>query len=235
MSLYRLRQLILTSCDKYNVSEENRVSILTDGLEGQALHFFLDNIAGQTDSLRTAFERLADRFDSPHSRAQAQSYLESTTIASIREEKRCSTAQALDFAIKRISSAAPMCGPQYQHESHKSSWLASMLKHEAWAQPCLANRMTMAQGYQTFIAALHAALTQLSISESQDKSNVNTPSQMALPTTPSSAYFGQRYAMPPKTAQRNTALSAYPGTVALTKTAHEMFEMRKDGTLARGM
>lgn len=134
MSLYRFKQMVYATCDKYNIPERSRASILTDALEGQALDFYLDNIAGQAVTLSSAFESLEQRFDSPHSRAQAQSYLESLTLTSIRDAEQCTTAKALDIAINRISSIAPMCGNAFGHESHKSRWLANMLRQESWAQ-----------------------------------------------------------------------------------------------------
>ena len=208
VSLHRLRQMVIINCDKYEIPERNRVSILTDSLEGQALDFYLDHISGQVESLQIAFNLLADRFDSPHSRVQAQSYLESSTIASIRDEKQCSTAQALDVAVKRISNVAPMCGPQYQHESHKARWLANMLKQEEWAQITCANRMTLAQDYQTFIAALHASLTQMSISrgESITRKQSSSSSQMALTYQ---AFYGRRYARPPSFLSRGRKRSRH--------------------------
>ena len=196
ISLYRFKQMVTTACDKYSLPHDARVSVLTDALEGQALDFYLDNIAGQVENLRRAFEILEQRFDSTHSRAQAQSYLDSLTLSAIRESERCSTAQALDKAIKKISSVAPMCGPGYGHESHKSRWLTNMLRHESWAQQCCENRMTMAMDYRTFIAALHAALTQRSILAN---ANGSDKSQLALPA---SEFYGRHYAFPSRRPNR---------------------------------
>ncbi len=199
VSLYRFRQMVFATCDKYSVPERSRVSILTDALEGQALDYYLDNIAGQVDSLATAFQLLERRFDSPHSRAQAQSYLESLSLSSIRDSQQCSTAQALDIAIKKISSVVPMCGPAFSHESHKSRWLANMLRNEDWAQQCCANRMTMAQDYKTFVASLHSALTQLSIANGATTAATQNSSQLIVPTP---TYFGRRYALPTRQFRR---------------------------------
>ncbi len=103
--------MVFATCDKYLAPERSRVSILTDALEGQALDFYLDNIAGQVTSLHVAFQMLQSRFDSAHSRVQAQSYLESLSLESIRTSEQLSTAQELDFAVKRISSVAPCVAP----------------------------------------------------------------------------------------------------------------------------
>ena len=87
--------MVGATCDKYKVPENSRVSVLTDALEGQSLDYYLDSIADQVDTLRRAFELLEKRFDSAHSRAQAQSYLDCQLFASIREFEQRSTAQAL--------------------------------------------------------------------------------------------------------------------------------------------
>ena len=65
-----------------------------------------------------------------------------------------------------------------------------MLRYEDWAQQCCAQRMTMAQDYKTFVASLHAALTQLSISQGANPHR-GPDVQLAAPT-----YYGKRYAMP---------------------------------------
>ena len=196
--------MVRATCDKYKVPENARVSVLTDALEGQALDYYLDTIAGQVDTLRRAFELLEQRFDSAHSRAQAQSYLDCLSLASIRESEQCSTTQALDKAVKKISSVAPMCGPGYAHESHKSRWLSNMLRQESWAQRCCENRMTMAQDYKSFVAALHAALTQISIASGPDKKRMET--QLAVPP---SVYYGRQYALPVQSRRQHRYNAGY--------------------------
>ena len=70
------------------------VNSLAQALSGIALDFYHENIQDKTTDIIEAFQILEKIFDSQHSRAQAQSYLESQTIASICEEKNCSTTSA---------------------------------------------------------------------------------------------------------------------------------------------
>lgn len=187
MSLYRFKQLFSTTIEQYQIPQHSALTLMLTALEGVALDYYFDKIKGHANNLNEAYKLLDARFDSPHTRAQAQSFLESTTLASIRETESCTTARALEFAQRKIANVAPMCGPAYRDESHKARWLANMLKHETWAQQCCERLMTDAQDYATFVASLNSAITQQSLSRS---TNMEKPSTtMALPT-----WYGQRYA-----------------------------------------
>ena len=198
LSLYRFKQLLKATCEQYCIPPNHCIGLLTNALEGVALDFHLENIHGKVSTLKEAFELLDSRFDSPHSRAQAQSYLESMTMESIRQSERCSTARALEVAQLRINSVAPMCGPEFANQSHKARWLANMLRGEQWAQQCCIARITQAQDYATFLAALNAALTQLAIAVPD---SIPTPRSYAKTTQhqPEMAHttlYGKQYATP---------------------------------------
>lgn len=193
LSFHRFRKLFEGTCNQFGVSSASRVSLLSNALTGIALDHYLEFIQGKVESINEAFEVLEKRFDSQYARAQAQSYLESQTIASIREEKDCSTISALEYAQRRINNVIPMCGPAFIDESHKGRFLAHMLRFESWAQPCLAMRMTQAQGYSTFVAALHSALTQQTLSGQGEKLGTSKPNANLMAHT---NWFGQQYANP---------------------------------------
>lgn len=137
--LYRFKQMVVALCDQYNTPISNRVSILTNSLESKALDFYLGNIAGRAKNLQEALLNFGERFNSPYPRAQAQSYSESLTLAAIREKERCSTANALDDATKKIPTIKPICVPAFQCESHDARWLAKLLIMEPRTQKFCAN------------------------------------------------------------------------------------------------
>ena len=187
LSLHRFKQLYRSVIEQYEIPDPHRVENLTLALRGPALDFFMDQVQNVSSTLEEAFCAFDRRFDSAHSRAQAQSYLESLTIAAIMEAERCSAMKALELAQSKISSVGPMCGPAFQHDSHKSRWLAQMLKSEDWAQDACTARMPHAHDYPTFVASLHAALTQRTIA--------NTNSQPHEPMV-HATHYGRQYALP---------------------------------------
>lgn len=98
MSLYRFKKLFSSTVEQYHIPAASTIALMLSALEGTALDFYFDRIKGRVQSLREAYNLLEERFDSPHTRAQAQSYLEFTTISSIREAESCSTPRALENA-----------------------------------------------------------------------------------------------------------------------------------------
>ena len=188
-SFHRFKKLYNNACAQYFLPDHTRINLLAQALSGIALDFYLENIQDKTTDIIEAFQILEKRFDSQHARAQAQSYLESQTIASIREEKNCSTTSAMEIAQRRIHNVIPMCESAFRDDSHKGRILAHMLCHESWAQPCSAMRMTQAQSYKTFVAALNSSLTQRSISE-LDSSSISKDK----PGMANVNWYGQKYA-----------------------------------------
>ncbi len=111
LSLHRFMQLYESVTSQYEIPNQQRVRHLTHALRGPALDFFMDKVQDTATTLDEAFLLFKQKFDSQYSRAQAQAYLDSISIASIRDTERCSTAKALEIAQQRISSVGPMCGP----------------------------------------------------------------------------------------------------------------------------
>ena len=195
VSLHRFKMLFTDALKQFDIPASSRVQLLPSALTGMALDYYLDKIRNNANirNLEQAFASLDDRFDSPHTRAQAQAYLESMTLQSIMDSEQCSTAKALEIAQARIINVSPMCGPAYQDESHRGRWLANMLRHEQWAANCLKDRMTQAQDYGSFVASLNSALTQDSLS----KTNLLSASSGNTQGIPPPVFFNQQFAKPP--------------------------------------
>ena len=136
ISLHRFKQLFLDTLEQHNIPASHRIQLLPNALKGIALTHYLDKIRGNPEirTLAQAFSSFEAVFDSAHTRAHAQAFLNATTLESIRDAEQCSTAKALEHAQTRINNVGPMCGPAFQHESHRSNWLANMLRREDWAQ-----------------------------------------------------------------------------------------------------
>ncbi len=193
LSLHRFMQLFDATVEQYDVPDTSCVPLMMSALQGVALDFYFDTIKNNAQTKMEAYNLLKQRFDSASTRAQAQSFLESLTLESIQRADNCSTARALELAQQKIANIAPMCGPEYRHESHKARWLSNILRNEKWAQLCCERRLTEAQDYSTFISALNSTLTQQTITlNNGNRDESNAPGgTMAIPT-----YYGQRCATP---------------------------------------
>ncbi len=98
VSLYRFKMMFKDSLDQYSIPQSNRIQLLVNALGGMALDFYLDKTRGHPNikTLNDAFAALDAhaRFNSPHTQAQAQAYLDKISIQSIRTAEQCSTAKA---------------------------------------------------------------------------------------------------------------------------------------------
>lgn len=183
VSLTRSREMVLETCSQYTLPENWRLSLLSNTIEVQALEY----------SYTEPFEELESCYNYPHAQEQAQSCLESLSIAWIRDLNKFSAQRTLGIALKRVSTVAPMCEPDPVHESHQARWSGNMLRSEEWAQQFRNNWMKITQYFKTFDAALHADLKQLTIGQATKGTTMNR-SQLVAVSTPT--FFGKRYTSP---------------------------------------
>ena len=83
---------------EYEILRDQQVGLLHHALEGQARYFFFEHIQYRLSNLGEAYRASEERFDSENMRAQTRAFLDTQSVASIREEFICSLAPALDKA-----------------------------------------------------------------------------------------------------------------------------------------
>ena len=96
LSLHRFKQLFLTRIEQYKLPDESDLPLMPSALEGIALDYYFDSIKGVAETVADAFDLLDSTFNSQNTRAQFQNYLESLTLAAVRESESCSTAKAFE-------------------------------------------------------------------------------------------------------------------------------------------
>jgi len=171
-------------------------------LKGDAQRFFFEELQGKRLHLAEAFERLTDRFDTPHHQSQAQSYLNTITIEGIRSERKCSDVEALTVAHERITNTLPKCGPLCQSDGFKIMTMERIVKFEKWAAGVITTRSSnpdmFYSSYYTMLCTAVNLHSQLRCNEINSASHPSSTTGDPLPSLDPGipVHYGQTYTMP---------------------------------------
>jgi len=199
VSFFQIKRQFVSIMEEQEIDPTEAVDLIHHCLSGEARDYFHEEIRGQAMPLSVAMAKLERKFSSPHHHNQAETYLSSLTIQSIRNELNCGSVKAPSIAQERISNTIHKCGPSLQGDNHMSRMLARMVTQEPWAQIVLATRLANPDmDFHTFhmmLAASVAQATQFQTTTNIEQNEYGTHGNRWSQTqTRALVHYGSQYA-----------------------------------------
>jgi hypothetical protein len=153
-------QIYLTVANDYQLSEAQKLSLVHNLFEGDALRYYNSNVQGKAKSITDVHVEMLLEFNSITRQCRVKNQMRALRLNAIVETKQLTESEALDFIREKITTMLPQCPESFNNEAYKAELLRESVIGALWATEAIGRCSSNNSTFQELFQALHLALHQ---------------------------------------------------------------------------